>query len=173
MKYQKIDVIDARQHDGLKVLVVSDTLGEQVANTGDWLLGTERGKVTVKSDAQFKAEGWKPYSETPADDQVKADEAALAEVKAQLASEQQAKTNLEVLYADVNAHNVELAKQVADTVALQSQVSSLQGQLEAANAQKAADEAQLAELKASLQAFTDAQAKAEAAQKAVQDALNK
>jgi len=55
MLYQrKALTVEARVYDGPKLTVVSDEKGSQIANSGDYLVGTERGKVTVVSKADFE-----------------------------------------------------------------------------------------------------------------------
>lgn len=55
MLYQrKALTVEARVYDGPKLTVVSDEKGSQTANSGDYLVGTERGKVTVVSKADFE-----------------------------------------------------------------------------------------------------------------------
>jgi len=48
--------VPARQHDSdVPMLVVSEQKGQQTAHKGDWLVGGERGKVHVMTDAAFTA----------------------------------------------------------------------------------------------------------------------
>lgn len=47
-------IVEARQHAGEPLVVVSHTHGQQTARQGDWLVGSEFGKVHVLSDAKFK-----------------------------------------------------------------------------------------------------------------------
>ncbi len=49
--------VEARQYEEETPLhVVSHSLGEQTAKKGDWLVGNERGKVTVVTAAKFAEE---------------------------------------------------------------------------------------------------------------------
>lgn len=65
MLYQKNVIVEAREYEGPKLLVVSNQYGEQLANAGDYLVGSGRGHVHVVSKAQFEAE-YQPYT-APAD----------------------------------------------------------------------------------------------------------
>lgn len=171
MKYQKIVTVEAEQYDGPKLTVVSDKLGEQTAEKGDWLLGTERGKVTVVKAATFAAD-FKPYSATPADDQVAAQAEAIATLKAELAQAQADHATLQVSHDQLAAQVADLSAKASTVDALTSQNADLKTTSAAATAQAAADEAKLAELTAHLKAFTDAQATLAAEQSAVNNALN-
>jgi hypothetical protein len=51
---RKALTVEARVYDGPKLTVVSDEKGIQTANPGDYLIGTERGKVTVMTKADFE-----------------------------------------------------------------------------------------------------------------------
>lgn len=51
---RKALTVEARVYDGPKLTVVSDEKGSQIANSGDYLVGVERGKVTVVSKADFE-----------------------------------------------------------------------------------------------------------------------
>lgn len=51
---RKALTVEARVYDGPKLTVVSDEKGQQTANAGDYLVGSERGKVTVVSKADFE-----------------------------------------------------------------------------------------------------------------------
>lgn len=53
---RKVTSLEARQYEGAKLVVISDSKGEQIANTGDFLVGTEPGKVFVVAKADFLAE---------------------------------------------------------------------------------------------------------------------
>lgn len=55
MQYQrKALTVEARVYDGPKLVVVSDEKGQQTANAGDYLVGSERGKITVVAKADFE-----------------------------------------------------------------------------------------------------------------------
>lgn len=51
-----ITEVEARKYEGPRLTVVNDELGEQFANSGDYLVGTERGKIQVIPAAKFEAE---------------------------------------------------------------------------------------------------------------------
>lgn len=54
---RKTHTIEAREHtDGHALVVVSDEKGQQVARKGDYLVGNERGKITVWDKADFERE---------------------------------------------------------------------------------------------------------------------
>jgi hypothetical protein len=47
--------VSAHQHEGnFDLRVISEQKGAQTARKGDWLIGSEKGKVFVMSDAQFQ-----------------------------------------------------------------------------------------------------------------------
>jgi hypothetical protein len=171
MLYQKIDKVEARQYDGPKITVVNDALGEQTAQSGDWLLGTERGKIRVVSNAAFQAD-YTPYSETPADDQVKVLEATIDQLKAEkdgvgsdyLAAVRRSTTLDEQLTI--------LQNQVNDLAPKAAQVDAMTEKLAAAEAKAASDESTLAQLTEEINAFKDAQAKAASFNTSVQQAAN-
>jgi hypothetical protein len=55
MLYQRKPLtIEARVYDGPKLTVISDEKGQQTAKSGDYLVGSERGKVTVVLKADFE-----------------------------------------------------------------------------------------------------------------------
>ncbi|HEY2859019.1 MAG TPA: hypothetical protein VGJ21_11425 [Terracidiphilus sp.] len=83
--YQKIETVEAEQYEGPPLTVVNDQLGEQKAASGDWLLGTEKGKIRVITAKQFEEE-FRPYSKTPADDELAEAKAEIVALKAQIAS---------------------------------------------------------------------------------------
>lgn len=64
--YRKIEIVEAVQYEGTPLAVIHEQLGEQRAETGDWLLGTKRGKIRVVKAQQFQAE-YEPYKPTPAE----------------------------------------------------------------------------------------------------------
>ena len=171
-QYQRIQVVEARKYEGPgRLPVISDAIGEQQAMPGDWLLGSERGKITVKTAADFVSEGWALYSDTPSDDQVKVLSEALAQEKSAKAELEAEKLAWLSNSASDAAQIADLSKQAGDTAALTAQVADLKRQLDDVTAQKTADEAKLAELQAHLQSFIDAQSKLQAEQEAVQKAL--
>jgi hypothetical protein len=52
---KNVGPVEARQHtDDAALKVISEQKGEQLARKGDWLVGSERRKVYVLSDAQFR-----------------------------------------------------------------------------------------------------------------------
>ncbi len=64
--YRKVEIVEAVKYEGAPLTVIHDQLGEQQARRGDWLLGTERGKIRVITAKQFAAE-YEPYTTTPAE----------------------------------------------------------------------------------------------------------
>jgi hypothetical protein len=72
--FQKIETVEARKYEGPRITVVSDKFGEQVANSGDYLIGTKRGEVHVVPASTFEAE-FKPYTDTPEAEQLAAAQA--------------------------------------------------------------------------------------------------
>lgn len=156
-KYQRIQTEEASQYSGPKITVVSDALGEQTANAGDWLLGCERGKVHVKTSAQFESEGWTPYSATPTDDELAATKASLATQQANNAGLQ---ANLASLQSGKDALQQQvtyLSGKVGDTDSLTQQVADLKVQLETLTTAKAESDAALAEAQGHLKALAAAQ----------------
>lgn len=60
--------VEARQHlDATPLVVISDDKGQQTAHKGDWLVGSEKGKVYVLSASRF-SELFEPYEPSPATD---------------------------------------------------------------------------------------------------------
>jgi hypothetical protein len=171
-QFQRIDVVEARQYDGPRLTVVSESLGEQTANAGDWLLGSEKGRVTVKSAAAFESEGWKLYSATPQDDEIAVLSKAVESLKADKATLEAFNSAVTGERDTLKAQNADLASKVSDTIALKAQVDDLTDKLAASKADSDAKASELTTLKAHLQAFTDAQAKVEAEQAAVQKAIS-
>jgi hypothetical protein len=53
---RKVTTVEARVYDGPTLTVISDDKGEQRASKGDYLLGTEPGKVTVMTAVDFERE---------------------------------------------------------------------------------------------------------------------
>lgn len=51
---RKALTVEARVYDGPKLVVISDEKGQQTANAGDYLVGSERGKITVVAKADFE-----------------------------------------------------------------------------------------------------------------------
>lgn len=171
-QYQRIQVVEARQYDGPNLTVVSDALGEQRAHKGDWLLGSEKGKITVKSAADFVSEGWAPYSATPQDDEIKAQAEALSVLKASVSDLTSKLSAASGSNDTLTAQVASLTSKAVDADALTKHVADLTSQLETAQASAAAKDDELTQLKAHLQAFTDAQAKTEAEQAAIEKALS-
>lgn len=65
MLYQrKPEIVEARQHQGPRLTVIHDELGQLQAHAGDWLVGNERGKVRVMTNEQFQRE-FEPVPPTP------------------------------------------------------------------------------------------------------------
>ena len=56
-KYRiKEPIVEARQHlNSFNLKVISEQKGQQVAHKGDWLVGDERGKIYVLTQAKFDA----------------------------------------------------------------------------------------------------------------------
>lgn len=94
MEYEKRAIVEARQYDGPKLNLVHEQLGEQTANAGDWLLGTERGRIEVVSNEKFLRE-WKAYSPTEAEDELAAAKSAVTALEAKLAAAEANGTGLE------------------------------------------------------------------------------
>ena len=130
-----------------------------------------RGQVHVVAGATFEAE-YKPYSASPADDEVKAQAEAITILKSQNASLTKDCSDLQSAKDGLLAQVAHLSAKATDTDALTAQVADLTSKLTASQAQATADEAKLAELTAHLKAFTDAQDALANEQAAVKSALN-
>lgn len=48
--------VEARRHEGPRITVISDEHGEQYAVAGDYLIGSERGKVYVMDAGKFESD---------------------------------------------------------------------------------------------------------------------
>lgn len=53
---RKVTTVEARQYEGPDLIVMSDAQGEQIAKSGDFLVGIEPRKVTVWAKDKFLAE---------------------------------------------------------------------------------------------------------------------
>jgi hypothetical protein len=62
---RKALTVEARVYDGPKLTVVSDEKGQQTATAGDYLVGSERGKITVVSKADFEKDFDVPAVDVP------------------------------------------------------------------------------------------------------------
>lgn len=168
----KAETVEARQYEGDSSLtVVHYQKGEQVAQKGDWLVGSERGCIYVVPDDEFQTK-FVAYSPTLTDDQLKAANAQVAALTAQVASVQQSLNEAQAQAATLQTTNQNLAGQVGDTLALSGQVSQLSEALAAAKAQAADDEKKLADLSAQVKQYASAQSALEASQAAIKATLN-
>jgi hypothetical protein len=119
--FQKCEVVDASKYEGPALTVVNDQLGEQAALPGDYLLGTERGKIRVMGARQFEAE-FVAYSKTPCDDQLAAARAVVADLKGKSASLAASSAAAE---AGLSAAQAELAAEKAKLAELQAKYDAL------------------------------------------------
>lgn len=121
MQYQKNSpVVDARQYDGdVAIRVVSKTLGEQTANKGDWLVGSQPGEVTVVDQASFAAQ-YVSYDATAEAAKVAAAEKVLADLHSQVDSLSGSNAML----------GAEVASLTTDKAAQAAQIASLQAALD-------------------------------------------
>jgi chromosome segregation ATPase len=153
----KAEAVEARQYDGEQTLVVvNDDRGEMRANKGDWLVGNERGKVYVMSDAAFTAR-FQPYAVDPQADALKAAEEKAASLESDLTTANANVAALVIQVKQLESEKADLGTKVGDTEALQGQVTDLSVKLAAAEAQAKQDEQKLADLSAAQRAASDAQ----------------
>jgi septal ring factor EnvC (AmiA/AmiB activator) len=112
--YRKVEIVDAEKYEGAPLTVMHDHLGEQKALPGDWLLGTERGKIRVMSAKQFEAE-FVPYTdEEPGKKHAAAaHKNEIGDLQAQIADMRVSKQNLEVALDDSMDKISALRKQIA------------------------------------------------------------
>lgn len=169
-QFRKVDIVDARQYSGPALKVISDALGEQTANSGDYLVGTERGKVTVVPKAEFEAH-YQPYSSTADDDLIAAQKKQIADLAKQVSDLTAAKNASDASAADAIAKAQKLLNVEAIAAGLQAQVTDLETQLKQAQDKQAATQAQLDGLIAIDKQEADAQAALDAAQSAKQKQL--
>lgn len=156
--------VEARTYDGdLPLTVVHDDMGEQVARKGDWLVGSERGKIQVLSPERFNAR-FEPFTASPTDDALKTAEEQNAELSAEVNKLKGEVETQAGQIADLTHANAELGAKVGDTESLTAQVADLSAKLEASESKAAEDEAKLGELAAAQKASQNAQAVIDAAQ---------
>lgn len=163
-QYVKVNPpVEARQHEGPRLNVVSDAKGQQVAEKGDWLVGSERGKITVVSNADFTS-GYVPYSPTAADDELAKAKSDLAASNASNADLGTQVASLEKQVADLSAKNSALSGAQSDADQAKAQVASLTKQLADATLATTQLQTRFDALSASVKSEADAQAAAQAAQ---------
>lgn len=170
MQYQKVTTVEAREYDGNKLIVVNDVLGEQVANKGDYLIGGERGKVSVMAKAVFEAQ-YQPYTATAEADALAGAQATLALTQKTLDGVIAERDELKTLADATVEENASLKKEQADALALKAQVDSLTEELAAEKATNADLQGKLDHLTALAKTQADAQAAIEAAQTEVNATL--
>jgi len=166
-EYIRKEIVEARQYEGPRITVVSDQFGEQAAVSGDWLVGTERGKVHVVSAADFAA--YTAYTPTAEDEALKAAQAEIDDLKAKNEALTAAEVGLQEQLALVNDHAAHLSAQITDQSAVQAQNVALTEQLAAAQAKVADLQGKFDALTAVEKHRADAQAALEAAQASVAD----
>lgn len=160
--YQKVETVEARQYDGPKITVVSDKLGEQTAVAGDYLVGTERGKVTVVSKATFEAE-YEAYTPTPDAEKLAASEAQAADLQKQLDVANASVVSISTRTAELESQVHILTSQITDQTQLKAEFTSTTEQLQAEQAKNAELQGKLDALIAAEAAKAEAQAKLDAA----------
>lgn len=89
-KFRKVEIVEARRYDGPRLTVVHDELGEQTAVKGDYLLGSERGKIRVMPAAKFEAE-YEPYDEAAEAEKVLEQQKKAAQLEEMLAQQARGK----------------------------------------------------------------------------------
>jgi hypothetical protein len=117
-KFQRVQIVEARKYEGPRLTVVHDSLGEQTANPGDYLVGSERGQIKVVSAAKFEAE-YVPCVEGAEDP-----EKAIAVLNSELAMAKGEAAQLDIDLAAEKDKTVELEAELAST-------KQLVGELEA------------------------------------------
>lgn len=168
---KKTQIVEARQFEGEQPLtVVSDSNGEQTAKKGDWLVGSERGKVTVVTADKF-ASDYAPYSATAEDTALATAQAQVATLTSKVSDLEGQVSNLTASLAAANGENTALQQNAANASVLESQVTSLQGELTKANEATAAVQATLDKLTELERAQAAAQAAAAAAQAQVNSTI--
>lgn len=155
--FQRIETVEARKYEGPRITVVSDKFGEQVAESGDYLIGTERGLVHVIPAAQFEAD-FKPYTPTPEAEQLAASLAEVEDSKKQIAALQGSNADLGTQVASLETHVSDLSSQISNHNAISAQLTAVTEQLSAEKAAREAAEKAQAVAEGHLKAIQDAQA---------------
>lgn len=119
--FRKIETVEARQYDGPRLVVIHDKLGEQTAVTGDWLLGTERGKIEVVSREKFAAE-FIPFDAEVEEPEVLALQAVVTSLQKQIDESSALNAELQTKYDSMDQSN---AHWVAEVAKLQAQIDAL------------------------------------------------
>lgn len=170
MQYQKLTIVEAREYDGPKLTVVNDAQGEQIANKGDYLLGSERGKISVMSKGAFE-EQYSPYTPTAEADALKASQATLDLTQKTLDGVIAERDELKSLADSLATGNAALKGAQEDALSFKAQVDSLTAELATEKATNADLQGTLDHLTALAKTQADAQATIEAAQTEVADTL--
>lgn len=164
-QFIKKEIVEARQYSGPRLKVVNDQLGEQTAENGDYLLGSERGKISVVSKATFEKD-YEPYTPTADDEKTAAQADAIETLKGQLADIQKAKDAADALVNDLQQKNAALQATQNDAEALKQQVADLQEKLAAEQQAHTDSQSRLEKLMAIEKQAADAQAALDAAEAA-------
>lgn len=119
--FRKIETVEARQYDGPRLVVIHDKLGEQTAVAGDWLLGTERGKIEVVSREKFATE-FIPFDAEVEEPEVLALKAVVVSLQKQIDESSALNAELQTKYDSMDQSN---AHWVAEVAKLQAQIDAL------------------------------------------------
>jgi hypothetical protein len=155
--FQKIETVEARKYEGPRITVVSDKFGEQVASSGDYLIGTKRGEVHVVPASTFEAE-FKPYTDTPEAEQLVAAQSELEAAKGRIADLEGSNADLGVQVGNLGKQIEALSSEIADQTALKAELTAAAEQLSAEKAAREAAEQAQAEAEGHLKAIQEAQA---------------
>jgi hypothetical protein len=163
-------IVEARLYEGPTMTVVNNELGELIVHEGDYLVGTEAGKITVISGAAM-ATDYTPYV-APADPEILSDAEAQAGVLAtELAAEKAVGAGLQEKLDALTAANASLTAELAAKDGSDTQIATLTAGLATAQAATAALQAKLDTLTALEKQRTEAMAALTSAQAAVGGAL--
>lgn len=167
-EFQKIEVVEAEKYEGAPLTVVHESLGEQKALSGDYLLGSERGKIRVMKAKDFEAE-FKPYTTTPEDELLASAQAEIVELKAEIvilnASSKDAADRIEQAQAEIAG----LSAQITDQKQTKEQNTALTQQIATEQAKSTELQGRIDALLAVEKQRSDAEQALEAAQAAAAD----
>jgi len=169
-KFQKVVTVDARKYEGPVLTVVNDQSGEQVATSGDYLVGTERGGITVIDGAVFEGE-YAPFSETAEDEALAVAQIELAAIRKELDDKKDAILLAGNENATLLARNVALEAAQEDATKLNAQIAYLGVELDGEKIKNTDMQSRLDKIEALQKQESDAQATTDAAHAALLNTL--